>query len=1010
MADPVLFIGLGGTGTRIVTRIKQALYEISSRPGGVGWDEINKVVHFYGIDTCDQDEGVTLDAHKEFVSLSGGTGQVLGSTMVQTLLDDSAFPEYAAYFKETWHKESSGAFHRPGIDFEDGAGQERRYGRLCLDYWIFREGMFPLTDKIIADLVNAEQKSFGDEKISGNGATAYVFGSLCGGTSSGIAIDIAEILKNRCNDRISRVFGVFILPSVFQKEAASNHTIKEQMDRIRANNAAAMKEILYYSQSDHGYHRVWPISGGTLDARTPPFTCLFLVGPEKVTTKGEKNVHDLGGLADAEELVANFYSAMYSSKAALTYAMGLVNVIADEIGKDRQVLFGRIGHLRIRLAIERITRACLGETVSRLRRELSEGDGSASDEALAAVIKAFSEAKGEDGEKLGVDLRNLSEDVAWLQNEDEKLGRDRLGAQPSKDEFPRVVLKKKEALVNRANALSERLDKAWERRRDACKTILHNKIMNLIQQGPDGYRAAGGMLKALRREVRKELDELDEVIGAVDLDGEGERLKILIDNWLEHYRGRFFGLGAHPEDAVDEANRWLENYWRLHYIHLENEANRDFLNQLQEHLEFLLPGMGKMDEEIQKAADRLSEWAAEARRSNRFTEEIPENPHEMRTYVEDVFEKNPSLPKDLYTAWLSGKVDEQAFSGFEGAARGLEVRIKRLFAQRKGVAHPDGVMEDLAGDLMRIGDAFGDHEIYEILADKTLLGEVARREANRVSEETGTAQERCERWLRERTSRADVYGRLHRGGAKARASTIYADRTRLETFQKVLEFSSLEEAKTALKSWPGTQRAPDWTFCDVEHEGACHELVLHQHEYALKAGADAFPDYHDADPKIFQDPWHFTDRRFPRMLRMSDTSAQRMAHLIGLAAEWEGVIKGKKGASMKERKSMGPIYTFLPHLEVKKTRLGEARAECYARLEKDDEDICGKLREKLRAKFADRSPNERQAEWQEIRDHLAGWHEGARDESLKKLLKQQILYVEELLTNETLLNDFFRNL
>jgi len=120
-----------------------------------------------------------------------------------------------------------------------GAAQIRPFGRLALHaqpervLTQLRNSLKTLTDR--SRLREMDDGNSIDEQGS---FEVYFLSSLCGGTGSGIVIDVARILKEELRNVPSvRFVGVFLLPGPFSGQAGT--------DLVRANAYAALKEIDY---------------------------------------------------------------------------------------------------------------------------------------------------------------------------------------------------------------------------------------------------------------------------------------------------------------------------------------------------------------------------------------------------------------------------------------------------------------------------------------------------------------------------------------------------------------------------------------------------------------------------------------------------------------------------------------------------------------------------------------------------------------------------------------------
>jgi hypothetical protein len=110
---PTIYIGLGGTGLRVLSRIKKRFASEGKRPG----DEIQ----FIGVDIGGEDAGGRegLD-NEEYVLFNRGNVQ----NIIEAAMDYNRVSEW-------WFDKE----YRPNFPFnQHGAGQNRTFGRLALAY------------------------------------------------------------------------------------------------------------------------------------------------------------------------------------------------------------------------------------------------------------------------------------------------------------------------------------------------------------------------------------------------------------------------------------------------------------------------------------------------------------------------------------------------------------------------------------------------------------------------------------------------------------------------------------------------------------------------------------------------------------------------------------------------------------------------------------------------------------------------------------------------------------
>jgi hypothetical protein len=124
------------------------------------------------------------------------------------------------------------------ISSAQGAAQVRPMGRLTLHAQADR--VLRQIRNCLAKLTSRERLRQADgESIADPGSVEiYVLASLCGGTGSGISLDIAQLLRHELKDAPHvRVIGIFLLPGPFRNLPGT--------DLVKSNAYAALKELDY---------------------------------------------------------------------------------------------------------------------------------------------------------------------------------------------------------------------------------------------------------------------------------------------------------------------------------------------------------------------------------------------------------------------------------------------------------------------------------------------------------------------------------------------------------------------------------------------------------------------------------------------------------------------------------------------------------------------------------------------------------------------------------------------
>lgn len=292
--NPMLVIGLGGTGIDALLRLK---YQINRR-FNLPMDPMTKKrldkpanVDFLAFETNEQDKnkkykGIGLDPLNELVLLSeAGIGSILQNR-------SRLHPSIASWLSPELHI----------ADGINGASGVRQGGRLLL----FTK---------INQVVDAIQKKI-KELQKGTDRKIYIFilSGLSGGTGSGCFLDIAYITRAILDleaggsgiDR-SDIMGYLFTPDVnLANPSLSLHT----QEYIKKNGYAALKELDYWMNiEERGEH--FKQDYGTrlsVDTKVPPFDLCHLISATDTEGKTIHNAYDYCMNVTAEN-ITNFMAS-----------------------------------------------------------------------------------------------------------------------------------------------------------------------------------------------------------------------------------------------------------------------------------------------------------------------------------------------------------------------------------------------------------------------------------------------------------------------------------------------------------------------------------------------------------------------------------------------------------------------------------------------------------------------------------------------------------------------------
>lgn len=292
--NPILIIGLGGTGIDALLRLK---YQINRR-FKLPEDPISKKkrgkpdnVEFLAFETNEQDRnktyhGIGLDPLNEFVLLSNAEigGLLQNRSILEPYITEWLSPELSI------------------TDGMNGAAGVRQAGRLLLFTKINQ--VVQAIDKKIKTLSVGTNKKL----------MVFLLSGLSGGTGSGCFLDIAYIVRGIIErdygsagiDRVNTL-GYLFTPDVnLSNKSLSEHT----REYIKKNGYAALKELDYWMNVDSRGERFRQKYGNILTVNSPlsPFNLCHLISATNTEGKLLENAYDYCMNVTAEN-ITNFMAS-----------------------------------------------------------------------------------------------------------------------------------------------------------------------------------------------------------------------------------------------------------------------------------------------------------------------------------------------------------------------------------------------------------------------------------------------------------------------------------------------------------------------------------------------------------------------------------------------------------------------------------------------------------------------------------------------------------------------------
>lgn len=292
--NPILIIGLGGTGIDALLRLK---YQINRR-FKLPEDPLSKKkmdkpnnVEFLAFETNEQDrgkryKGIGLDPINEFVLLSNPEigGLLQNRSVLEPYITDWLSPELSI------------------TDGMNGAAGVRQAGRLLLFTKINQ--VVQAIDKKIKTLSVGTNKKL----------MVFLLTGLSGGTGSGCFLDIAYIVRGIIErdhgsagiDRVNTLGYLFTPDINLSNKSLSEHT----REYIKKNGYAALKELDYWMNVDSRGERFQQKYGNilTVNSPLPPFNLCHLISATNTEGKLLENAYDYTMNVTAEN-ITNFMAS-----------------------------------------------------------------------------------------------------------------------------------------------------------------------------------------------------------------------------------------------------------------------------------------------------------------------------------------------------------------------------------------------------------------------------------------------------------------------------------------------------------------------------------------------------------------------------------------------------------------------------------------------------------------------------------------------------------------------------
>jgi hypothetical protein len=327
---PSILIGIGGTGQRIIMNVRRKIVE--------AYDNLDRlpIVGFLMLDT-DPEKPIMPDLDEvllQQITLNPSEFIHCSVTGTQRLKEEiRSFPELVEWVDKRV------------LDLGDitvGAKGIRAMGRLAyfLNYPRIKSSFNSIRSKV-TDKSNMDYmlKTHGIQVESG--LNTYVISSLCGGTGSGMFLDLAFSIKSWLEGTEHSRIGYFILPGVFGT------------DMTFASGYAAMRELNHYN-ANHEFEANWEKDKVGKRLQPPPFDFCYMIDNrnQRITFAKSSDLFEMV----AHNIYLEFAHEFGQYKASLKDNVSAVAIGTDTLGCPRNYM--SLGLASIYFPKERVINAC----------------------------------------------------------------------------------------------------------------------------------------------------------------------------------------------------------------------------------------------------------------------------------------------------------------------------------------------------------------------------------------------------------------------------------------------------------------------------------------------------------------------------------------------------------------------------------------------------------------------------------------------------------------------------
>lgn len=635
---PTLMIGLGGTGQKTLVQLKaRFMKNYGGKP-----DKIE----FLCFDTDQAVEQVRLG--KEVVKLDQDTeliniGGIETRNIIRGLDKNPAIAQWITEDKD----------RVPMSAIRMGAQQVRTLGRLALFVQIKK-----VNDRLTASLqrLRSMKLDFNQQGDKKKGINVFIIASVCGGTGSGMLLDIAYLVRDLIEKRAPQqsefcsVNAVLALPSVFPNVDQTG---------IQSNAYAALSEIDYCFSDDSE----WKVDYGDPNAvppldftHTPPFNICYLVDANNEEGKG------LTGLEEIAPMIAEAIYLQVSSQVGEATDSSFDNVRAlaykatNEEGKQKPTAYSSLGTASLVFPAAQIIEYCatqLGRELvqKEILRKVADTDRERVDAAVTGFMQSNQLETDNLLQRVSRDAKNnimrIQLDPRALDNFKES---ELLGA-------AQAFIKKADERVD--NEFTLTLDANKKALADTLSKALNADVERLVDDPTMGLATTIAYLEQMDARLGEERATLDKARD--DFDQRRTRTQPQTTKALQEFSDSFRSFPVGRGGKVKEArDRYVKTY--------ESYLNARFEGRKREIAVALLASLSATIQVKRAALQRTSERLQFI--SNQFEADIDRN-KEGKAHADFILAQNITNERDIdayYQDHLQrlGKDPESALLDAEG--------------------------------------------------------------------------------------------------------------------------------------------------------------------------------------------------------------------------------------------------------------------------------------------------------------------------------------------------------